>query len=477
MYASKAVLTFGRETLLSPNEVKRVTQRDDEQARSNIQVSETRIGFKVAHGENLNGIVELDFINFDQSSPNVNSRPRLRQAVFHYKLLDSLKIFAGQAWDIYSPVRDASYNIIGNFFYSGNHGWMREQMGIIYTISQTNYLSFALGNSGVNVNPYPSVRLEQSRVHTFAFQWKSILNSENTFYLSGIFTNKLYQDPELVALKGRSLYYDGYVGKDYAYPPPSPFSELQTESSSPIASQMGKSTKVRRNVTGISLGYEYRKERKYHLKMELNYGQNIGDIFSLSVSEVQATNRLQSFENSRLGYFTNSELQSKNVGTWGYYLRNQTQFHSIREMGGWFSFYFPVSEKWEVGIFAGLVKVLNPNKLNPSTVANTRTLEVPDNGNWGTPGNSPLQGSMRENRGLGFNLAFIPEQQLKLYIQADHMKSYFKDAERNSGFANHISSYDLDTQTLKLREVGFSHERSSASPSAYIFRFGTIYQF
>ncbi|MCX8000768.1 MAG: hypothetical protein N3A69_17775 [Leptospiraceae bacterium] len=32
------------------------------------------------------------------------------------------------------------------------------------------------------------------------------------------------------------LYYDGYLGKDYAHPPPI---KLQTESSSSIASQIG----------------------------------------------------------------------------------------------------------------------------------------------------------------------------------------------------------------------------------------------
>lgn len=119
---------------------------------------------------------------------------------------------------------------------------------------------------------------------SFAFQWKSILNEENTFYfLSDIFTNKLYQDPELVALKERSLYYDGYASQEsFVYPPLS----TETESSSPISSQVGKSTKVRRQAYGISLGHEYISKKKYHLKLELNYAQNVGDIFSLSISEV-----------------------------------------------------------------------------------------------------------------------------------------------------------------------------------------------
>ena len=478
IYSTQAVLTFGRETLLSPNEVKRITQRDDEQARSNIQVSETRLGVKLQHGFQLDGIIELDFINFDQSSPNVNSRPRLRQAYFNYQSNNKLKFFAGQLWDIYSPVRDASFNIIGNFFYSGNHGWMREQIGLIYAISQTDYLSFALGNAGVNPNPTPSIRLEQNRFPSLAFQWKSILNEKNTFYFSGIFTNKLYQDPELIALKGRTLYYDGYIGNEYTNAPMYPPLQQQTEPSSPLTSQIGKSTKTRRWVNGLSLGHQY-TNNYYKLKLELNYGQNVGDIFALSVSEVQATNSLEVFENSKFGYITNSQLQNKNqVGTLGHYLKNQTQFHSIKEMGGWFSFYFLISKNWEIGIFSSVIKVLNPNQLNPSQVANLRSLEVLNpSTNWGTPGNSPFQGSMRENRSLGFNVTFIPKEELSLYIQVDELKTYFKDADRNRGISNHIASYDLDTQGFTLRPVSFGHEKSSAVATAYVFRFGTIYRF
>lgn len=101
VYANHAILSYGRENLVAPNQAKRQVQRDDYQARSNIQLGDSRLGFKSEFGPNLSGIIELDFIDFSQSSPNVNVRPRLRQAFFNWTISNKWDIFAGQKWDIF----------------------------------------------------------------------------------------------------------------------------------------------------------------------------------------------------------------------------------------------------------------------------------------------------------------------------------------------------------------------------------------
>lgn len=485
VYSDAAALSYGQENLNAPNQAKRVVQRDDMQARSNIQLNDTRLGFKSKFGEDIIGVIELDFINFAQSSPNVNTRPRLRQAYVQWDFTPQWQFFMGQKWDIYSPLNMDTYNTINAGFYLGNHGWMREQVGLAYKIDSDTTLTVALGNSGINADAPPSQRLELSRSPSVAFQLKYKATNQDTFYLSGITANKLYRDPELMADPNRALYYDGFAGTDFPGTPIPPFMPCnrtgqmatgQCSPSSPISPEIGKSTKVRRAASGLSLGHEHvaGPGGKFRFKWEANYGQNIGDTFALGISNANVAPTSRFINESALGV-----LRGTNVTAIRNYVNPQVQVRSIREMSGYVSGAYKFDPKWEFGAFIGATKILNPDDLPASNVANIRSLEIVDPAaGWGAPG-SPGNGmgAVREASTFGSNLTFFAYTGLRLFVQHEYIVNFYKDAERNRGILNHIDNINVDTGVVTLRNVGWSHERSSARADVNIYRFGAIYTF
>lgn len=494
VHSDAAALSYGQENFNAPNQAKRVMQRDDMQGRTNIQLNDTRLGFKSQYGKNLTGVIELDFINFAQSSPNVNTRPRLRQAYVTWNFAPEWEYFIGQKWDIYSPLNMDTFNTINAGFYNGNHGWMREQIGVAKKINKDLTFTTAIGNQGINPGAEQGIRLEQGNSPSLAFQIKYKATDQDTFYLSGLTANKLYQDPELTPNINRSLYYDGYsgnfnssylsAGNGAPLPPTNALQQTASSSPFPIGS-MNK--KIRRTATGLSLGHEHTAGAggKFRFKWEANYGQNIGDTFALGISNANVQNANTSFNNSALGILNSAALATNPttgapVGQVRGYLAGQTQVKSIREMSGWFSAAYKFDPKWEAGMFIAATKILNPEDLPVSNVANMRSMEagsVGTNG-WGAPGSAGTgMGAVRESGTVGYNLTYFADTGLRLFFQHEHIQTYYQDAERNKGILNHIGSVNVDTGAVALRDVGWGHERSSARANVNIFRFGTIYAF
>ena len=102
------------------------------------------------------------FIDFDKSTPNVNVRPRLRQAYINAKLTNNVELFTGQKWDIFSPLNPETYNIINNLFYSGNVGWIRETIRVIYKFNQE--LQFSTAKFFRKHFRIPSISVEKIKI-------------------------------------------------------------------------------------------------------------------------------------------------------------------------------------------------------------------------------------------------------------------------------------------------------------------------
>jgi len=464
IYASKAVLSYGREQLQAANQAKRQVQRDDYQRRDNIQLQDTRLGFRSKYGSKLTGVIELDFIDFNQSSPNVNVRPRLRQAYVEWNITPEFQFFGGQKWDIFSPLNPDTYNIINSLFYNGNLGWMREQFGLAYQVIPDLKATIAIGNSGVNVNPNPSV-VERNPSPTVAAQLKWTPNKENTVYLSGIVVDKRYydlDDPSVSANK--SLFYNGGA------------------ETFPSSGRIGKSAVIKRNAVGVSLGSEYKPESgKFRLKWEANWGRNVGDLNTLGISQAQMSKADNFFAYSTLGVFSQSRvdglLNSTNSAGLRAYNKTLTEVRSIEEMGGWISMGYQFHPKWELISFIGGTKIVNQKDLSPAVddKGNIRDLTIsqPDVPIW----TATQLGRMRESVNGGYSFTYLAEVGLKLFFQHEYIQTFYKDAERNQGIFAHIKSIDLDTGMVTLQDVTPSYMKASAKATAHLIRFGTMYNF
>ena len=474
IYATKSVVSYGRENLQAANQAKRQVQRDDYQTRQNIQLHDTRLGFKSKYSDKLTGVIEMDFIDFDKSSPNVNVRPRLRQAYVDWDVSKQFQLFAGQKWDIFSPLNPDTYNIINNLLYLGNVGWMREQFGFGYQIIPSIKLSAAVGNTAVNVNPGPSV-VEKNPSPTFAFQIKWTPNKENTVYLSGISVRKLYSDPnsDPTLMANKSLFYDGSANS-YYYP----------------TYQLGKSPKIYREASGLSLGSEYRPEgEKFRLKWEGNWGRNLSDLNTLGIGQAQVTTAGKRFLFSETGILTQSSsdglLNRSNKNGLYAYEKDRAEVVSIEEMGGWVSTIYKIDPKFELGIFMGATKISNPKNLEPANKISTtnpdkyelvdfsKTQSDPANGIW-----SPaLIGRMRESSSIGYHLTYLAETGLKIFFQHEYIQTFYQDAAREKGIYAFIKSVDIDTGTIALKEVTPGYLKASEKATAHMIRVGTIFNF
>ena len=465
VYANHAILSYGRENLVAPNQAKRQVQRDDYQARSNIQLGDSRLGFKSEFGPNLSGIIELDFIDFSQSSPNVNVRPRLRQAFFNWTISNKWDIFAGQKWDIFSPLNPDTYNIINNLFYLGNVGWIREQIGTAYKLENRLTASFALGNTKVNTSAAPDVSIERNLMPTIAAQLKWQPNQENTVFLSGITVGKSYYDPnsDPARSEGKSLQYNG---DSDAYP---------------LTGQYGKTNKIKRQASGISIGSEYKTQSgNFRLKWEGNWGRNLSDLNVLGIGQAQVTNAENRFLSSEIGFINggNSFQDIQN------YNKIRTEVVTIEENGGWLSCAYRFLPEWELGILLGTVRIVNRKDLSPAFDTSksnpdapfrdfSRAQADPVGGSW-TPS---FIGRIRENNTIGYNLTHFPMTGLKLFFQHEYIQTFYHNSSRNSGLAAHIKSVNVETGEVVLRNVKYDFELASAKASSHIIRIGAMYSF
>lgn len=470
IYATDAVLSYGRENLQAANQAKRQVQRGDYQNRHNIQLQDSRIGFKSKYKDKITGIIEMDFINFDQSSPNVNVRPRLRQAYIEWQITNSFQLFAGQKWDIFSPLNPDTYNIINNLFYLGNAGWMREEFGVAYKPIRDITISAAIGNTAVNTAASPNVGIERSPSPTFAGQVKWTPTKEHTVYLSGITVNRSYRNPnsDPSMAEGLPLFYDG------------------SPESFAMASELGKSGKISRQATGLSIGSEYKPESgKFRFKWEGNWGRNMSDLNTLGIGQAQITTLGARNQFSNNGIYTqsgrNGVLNPANENGLVSYQSGINEVVTIEELGGWISMAYKFDPSWEFGLNLGVTKIMNPKDLMPATDSSqadglldfSLSQPTPDSGVWG----ANQLGRLRESGTIGYNFTFFAESSLRLFFQHEYIQSFYQDAQRDRGVLAHIDSVDLDTGRITLREVMQPHLKASGRATVHMLRVGTIYNF
>jgi hypothetical protein len=159
-----------------------VAVRDE--AHYTLQVAQSRFGLWFNEKAPVRGQIEFDFIDFAKASPTVASVPRVRIAKVEWQLADPLLLIAGQDWDLHAPVNPHGSNLVGAAFVSGNTGFMRQQVKLLY---HTDALEFggAVGFPAANNGPKDNVP-EYARMPTFAARAAFLLDKQSRVGVSGI---------------------------------------------------------------------------------------------------------------------------------------------------------------------------------------------------------------------------------------------------------------------------------------------------
>lgn len=135
--SSQAVDSFGNTNMTAP--VKAApSSANNSTYRSSFEFAQTRAGIRIP-GDKINGVIEVDFIDFTKATAGTKALPRLRLAIVNYKLSETQLLEIGQDWDIFSPTKPSTYNFVGLYFNAGNSGFMRPQIKYKQDISRIRF--------------------------------------------------------------------------------------------------------------------------------------------------------------------------------------------------------------------------------------------------------------------------------------------------------------------------------------------------
>ncbi|MAV92113.1 MAG: hypothetical protein CL676_11895 [Bdellovibrionaceae bacterium] len=140
-----SAITHAGQTASTPEAQKKY----DESARSTFQTQQSRLGLNVSEGDNLKGKVEIDFVDFNQSTHGAGNQFRIRQGYIEYGFGD-FTLTGGQKWITFSGVVPHTYNIVQASFYSGNSGFIGQELSLKWNASEAFTLYGALGARGKN---------------------------------------------------------------------------------------------------------------------------------------------------------------------------------------------------------------------------------------------------------------------------------------------------------------------------------------
>lgn len=149
--------TFGRPSSLGRNSAVAITNAGnpaltDADNSLSFQVQQTRLGVRIRPAEGVSGQLEIDFVNFDNATPTVQSRPRLRIAEVKWQASESVRVSFGQGWEAFAPMNPHHHNFVGTYFRSGNTGFMRQQLAIYFGVGGSE-IGLVAGMAGINAGP------------------------------------------------------------------------------------------------------------------------------------------------------------------------------------------------------------------------------------------------------------------------------------------------------------------------------------
>lgn len=200
MYSSGAIASFNNINVVAPTHAVAQTRTQDKTSRLATQTQQSRVGTFLKK-DMISAQFELDFVDFNKSTPTTQMNPRLRIAAVTYSW-DNQKVVIGQDWDLFSPVNAFTFNYVGNYFLAGNLGFMRQQFQYLRTVADYE-LAGAVGLATSNPTLGDS-DLELSKSPSYALRITRKLN-KGRIGLSGIYAHLEY-------LVGEQTSHDSYAG-------------------------------------------------------------------------------------------------------------------------------------------------------------------------------------------------------------------------------------------------------------------------
>lgn len=253
MYSTQGLASYNNINLSAPTSaVPQVRGRADKASRMSFQTQQSRIGTMLKKGDNLSARIEMDFIDFNKSSPTTQMNPRVRIASVTYAW-DNHKVIVGQDWDLFSPVTSYTFDYVGLYFLAGNTGFMRQQAMYLNTQGSWEF-GGALGMAGNNPGT-SDADLEISKSPTYALRASRLLE-KGRIGVSGIYGRINYE------MSNKSTH-DAYAGNAF---------------------------------------YEQVFSR-FELKSEAYYGQNLANLGALSIGKGSATSNVKEYGATLTGAF------------------------------------------------------------------------------------------------------------------------------------------------------------------------------
>jgi hypothetical protein len=151
-----------------------------------FQVAQSRIGVRIDGLERVQGTFEVDFIDFQKSTPTTAMQPRLRVASIGVQLTERDRIIAGELGDLHAYLSPFHTNIIGAHYQAGNSATTRLQVQWLHDMPALE-LGAAVGMPAANAGPVLSV-IERSALPTAAVRLLFKPGQGQRVGLSGIVT-------------------------------------------------------------------------------------------------------------------------------------------------------------------------------------------------------------------------------------------------------------------------------------------------
>jgi hypothetical protein len=254
-----------------------------DEASATFQVAQSRLGFWFNEKAPIRGQFELDFIDFTKSSPTTGALPRLRIAKVEWAFNDSTVLIAGQDWDLFAPVNPFTVDIVAVAFQAGNTAFMRQQAKLIWH-NESLELGGAIGLAGIN-NAAKALVPEYSRIPTLAGRAAVLFGAAGRIGVSAIATS-------------------------WRFAPDTP-------------------TERKALAGAVGLYGDVTPAERFNLRFEAYYGQNFGNLGSLSLGTGRAA-------------------------------------EDIKEVGGFLSAKYGFTDAHALYMLAGGAKVLNDEDVVPS---------------------------------------------------------------------------------------------------------------
>ena len=148
LHSDRMVKSYGKDSMTAPTEVGRANEPLNDLNRTSIQSAQSKFGWNFRANENISGVLELDMVNFDKSTPSTHEL-RVRKASFQYQRSDSSRIRIGKDFMIFNGVGPHTSNWVGGNYRAGNTGFILDEMVYFRPLGAWE-LALSLGNFGRN---------------------------------------------------------------------------------------------------------------------------------------------------------------------------------------------------------------------------------------------------------------------------------------------------------------------------------------